>query len=135
MKRDLNTGNDASAECRTQTNEDFFANRLIQLRAAKDVSARQMSLALNQNSSYINRIENKKAFPSMQVFFDICDYLNISPGAFFEWGGVKQKDKPSEDITELIKKLTPRQQEIIRQIAEEFLSSEKSPAQNKGDTI
>ena len=87
MDRELNTGTEVSAECRTQTNEDFFANRLAQLRAVRDVSARQMSLALNQNSSYINRIENKKAFPSMQVFFDICDFLNISPGAFFEWGG------------------------------------------------
>lgn len=69
------------------TNEDFFASRLASLRQKQNVSARKMSLALEQNSSYINRIENKKAFPSMQVFFQICDYLDVTPGDFFERGG------------------------------------------------
>ncbi len=64
--------------------EDFFAERLSALRAQKKVSAREMSLALGQNESYINRIENKKAFPSMQVFFYICEYLDISPRDFFD---------------------------------------------------
>ena len=49
--------------------EDFFAERITFLRTEKNVSAREMSLAIGQNSSYINRIENKKAFPSMQAFF------------------------------------------------------------------
>lgn len=49
-------------------NEDNFAERLAQLREDKQVSAREMSLAIGQNCSYINRIENKKAFPSMQCF-------------------------------------------------------------------
>lgn len=43
-----------------------------------------MSLALGQNGSYINRIENKLAFPSMQSFFYICEYLQISPKEFFD---------------------------------------------------
>ena len=48
--------------------EDFFIERLTSLRNQKNVSAREMSLALGQNGSYINRIENRLAFPSMQVF-------------------------------------------------------------------
>lgn len=48
--------------------EDFFVDRLTSLRNQKNVSAREMSLALGQNESYINRIENRLAFPSMQVF-------------------------------------------------------------------
>lgn len=51
--------------------EEFFSRRLAQLRAQKGVSAREMSLAIGQNSSYINRIENQRAFPSMQGFFYI----------------------------------------------------------------
>ena len=47
-------------------NEENFAERLSQLREARQVSAREMSLAIGQNCSYINRIENKKAFPSMR---------------------------------------------------------------------
>ena len=64
--------------------EDFFAERLSFLCAQKNVSAREMSLAIGQNGSYINRIENKLAFPSMQAFFYICEYLGISPAEFFD---------------------------------------------------
>ena len=52
-------------------NEETFASRLTSLREQKKVSAREMSLDLGQNGSYINRIENRKAFPSMQCFFYI----------------------------------------------------------------
>lgn len=77
--------------------EDFFAKRISQLRLKKNVSAREMSLALGQNASYINRIENKKAFPSMQVFLYICEYLNVSPRDFFDY------DAPiPEKMTKLI---------------------------------
>lgn len=64
--------------------EEFIAERISSLRAQKNVSAREMSLALGQNSSYINRIENQKVFPSMQVFFYICEYLHITPKDFFD---------------------------------------------------
>ena len=65
-------------------NEEFFRQRLSQLRCQKGVSARDMSLTLGQSESYINKIENGKAFPSMQIFFYICDYFGISPRDFFD---------------------------------------------------
>ena len=64
--------------------EDSFIKRLASLREQKGVSAREMSLALGQNESYINRIENGKTFPSLQAFFYICEYLQISPKEFFD---------------------------------------------------
>lgn len=64
--------------------EDFFVDRLTSLRNQKNVSAREMSLALGQNESYINRIENRLAFPSMQFFFYICEYFQITPQEFFD---------------------------------------------------
>lgn len=67
-------------------NEEFFRQRLAQLRSQKGVSARDMSLTLGQSESYINKIENGKAFPSMQIFFYICDYFGISPQDFFDDG-------------------------------------------------
>ena len=53
-----------------QTEE--FITRLTELRIKHGVSARDMSLSIGQNSSYINNIENGKALPSMTVFFYIC---------------------------------------------------------------
>ena len=55
--------------------EDFIQNRIGHLRMQKRVSAREMSLSIGQNESYINRIENKNALPSMQRFLFICEYL------------------------------------------------------------
>jgi transcriptional regulator with XRE-family HTH domain len=63
---------------------DSFAERLAKLRTAKGVSARDMSLSIGQSANYINKIENKKAYPSMTVFFYICEYLDISQQDFFD---------------------------------------------------
>ena len=49
----------------------------------KGVSARDMSLSIGQSENYINTIENGKNYPSMAVFFYICDYLDITPQDFF----------------------------------------------------
>lgn len=70
-------------------NEDFFGLRLAKLREAKNISAREMSLSIGQNRNYINQIENRKAFPTMQLFFYICEYLNITPQEFFDAGNTQ----------------------------------------------
>jgi len=64
--------------------EDFFLERLTKLRDTKNISAREMSLSIGQNRNYINQIENKKAFPTLQVFFYICEYLKVTPKEFFD---------------------------------------------------
>ena len=80
--------------------EEFFFYLLAQLRTAKGISARDMSLSLGLSESYINKIENKKAFPSMKVFFYICEYFSISPEDFFD----QSIDCPSQ-LNELIQDL------------------------------
>lgn len=64
--------------------ENEFALRLSRLRNIKGVSARDMSLCLGCNASYINNIENGKVLPSMKTFFAICDFLEIEPADFFD---------------------------------------------------
>lgn len=59
-----------------------FIDRLVKLRMNKGVSARDMSLSLGQSEGYINNIENGVNFPSMTVFFYICDYFGITPKEF-----------------------------------------------------
>ena len=60
-----------------------FSRRLTELRQAKGVSARDMSLSLGQSPGYINNIENGVRLPSMSTFFYICEYLDVSPAEFF----------------------------------------------------
>lgn len=64
--------------------ENFLPNRLAELRMQKGISARDMSLSLGQANNYINTIENKKSLPSMQSFFYICEFLDITPQEFFD---------------------------------------------------
>lgn len=66
--------------------EDLFYDRLTKLRNEKGVSAREMSLAIGQSTGYINGLENRNGFPSMQVFFYICEYLEVTPSEFFDEG-------------------------------------------------
>lgn len=108
-------------------NEDNFAERLAQLREDKQVSAREMSLAIGQNCSYINRIENKKAFPSMQCFFYICDYLQITPQEFFDDNS--QSPHTLNELMESLKTLSPKQLNLINNIVIEFQKKQISAMQ------
>lgn len=65
-------------------NQDWFRSRLAELRTQRDLSARDLSLSLGQSAGYINKIENRKAMPSMDMFFVICDYLRITPRDYFD---------------------------------------------------
>ena len=64
--------------------QKVFIDRLVKLRMNKGVSARDMSLSIGQSEGYINNIENGVNFPSMTVFFYICDYFGITPMEFFD---------------------------------------------------
>ena len=64
--------------------ENFLPDRLAELRMQKGISARDMSLSLGQANNNINTIENKKSLPSMQSFFYICEFLNVTPQEFFD---------------------------------------------------
>jgi len=58
--------------------------RVAKLRAEKGVSARDMSLGIGKCANFINKVERGKCRPSMETFFDICEYLDISTRDFFD---------------------------------------------------
>lgn len=93
--------------------EDFQA-RLIKLRTAKGVSARDMSLSIGQNPGYIHNIENGKALPSMSAFFFICDYLGITPSEFFDLDS--SNPEKLKHIVEKMRKLDDEQLDGIAAI-------------------
>ncbi len=67
-------------------NDEQFAVRLAHLRIRHNISARDMSLQLGKNPKYINHIENNYAYPTMKMFFYICELLRITPKQFFDLG-------------------------------------------------
>ena len=109
--------------------EKDFALRLAMLRTKKNVSAREMSLAIGQNSSYINHIETGKTLPSLSGILYICEYLNITPSEFFD------TDIPNPEklrsINELLKKLDDKQLDMV----EKRLSAIRKATRKYGETV
>ena len=93
-----------------------FAKRLSQVRAAKGLSAREMSLSLGQGAGYINNIENGKNLPSMAMFFEICEYLDMTPSEFFDYPGLHEGKM--QILLAAFEKLDPKAQELIIGITE-----------------
>ncbi|WP_312279831.1 helix-turn-helix transcriptional regulator [Oscillibacter sp.] len=88
-----------------------FAMRLTALREKKEVSAREMSLALGQTHSFIHGIESKRNFPSMLNFYYICEYLGVTPKEFFDF----ENENPEQtgDLYKELKKLDAKSQEYF----------------------
>lgn len=76
---------------------------MVQLRMNKGVSARDMSLSIGQSPNYINGIEGGKNYPSMETFFYICDYFEVTPKEFFDL----QSTNPAKvsELMEIVKSL------------------------------
>ena len=95
--------------------KDEFIKRLVELRMNKGVSARDMSLSLGQSPGYINNIENAVNYPSMTVFFYICEYLGITPAEFFE----TESANPSKEteLAQAVKGLSNQQLDTLITLA------------------
>ena len=70
--------------------ENFVRNRITELRIKKEISEYQLSYDLGHSRSYINNITSGKTLPSMNEFFSLCDYFEITPEEFFN----KEKNDP-----------------------------------------
>lgn len=90
--------------------EEFY-RRLTQLRMNKGVSARDMSLSIGQSPNYIRGIEAGENYPSMATFFYICDYLEITPGEFFDTDSTNPTK--ASKLLELAKSLPDDQLDLL----------------------
>lgn len=91
--------------------EELFYQRLVKLRTEKGVSARDMSLSIGQSAGYINALENRTGFPSMQVFFYICEYLGVTPAEFFD----DLNDRPAE-YKEILEDLNALNEDSVQNV-------------------
>lgn len=93
-----------------------FSERLTKLRIQKGVSAREMSLCLGQNPGYINSIESGRNMPSLNSFFYICEYLELTPEDFFNYAVVS----PSRlnELMQKVKRLDAHQLDILIELVD-----------------
>jgi transcriptional regulator with XRE-family HTH domain len=86
-----------------------------------------MSYALGHNRNYINSIELQRHLPSLAEFFEICNFLHVSPGEFFS----PQEDeectfdtalkKSTEPLNLLFEEMTPEQSNSVFNMLNELL--------------
>lgn len=92
--------------------EDFFRDRLRFLRNERRISAREMSIALGQNETYINKIETGKNSTTIAGFLKICEFLQITPEQFFN-SNVKNTTLLDTELLNHFHRLTPLQSEYM----------------------
>lgn len=104
--------------------KEEFGLRLAKLRECRGVSARQMSLEIGQNKNYINSIETGHNYPTMSNFFEICDYLGITPQSFFQTEESAAPTIEQSDFFQLAHHLPPHKFRHLCLIANDLLDIE-----------
>lgn len=60
-----------------------FGLNLAKKRIKFGISAYELSLRIGKDSTYINKVENGKMYPSLPVVFEIASVLEIEPQDLF----------------------------------------------------
>ncbi len=93
-------------------NKDDIIFRIGNIRREANLSGRALSLRLNKNDSYINRLESVKDFlPTMEVFLQILEECNCSVEKFF-YHNPKSYEKDMEFLSSF-DKLTDEKKEAL----------------------
>ena len=68
----------------------------------------------------LRRIENRLAYPSMQVFFYICEYLGVTPSEFFDGGNSAPARR--RELHSAVDRLNEAQTELVLTLVRELLN-------------
>lgn len=63
--------------------KDFGLN-VAKYRIKANLSAYELSLRIERDASYINKLENGKVNATLNVIFKICEILKIEPAELFK---------------------------------------------------
>lgn len=90
--------------------------RIKQARERANLSARELSLRLNKNDSYINKVESKEFCPTIDMLFQIIECCNTTPEEFFYRDFLTYQD--DKHLLDYFHKLTKKQKQAILNLYE-----------------
>lgn len=95
--------------------------RLLSLLNTKGLSEYQVSLDLGRSQGYLHSITSGKNLPSMEAFFDICDYFGLTPSEFFD----SELNNPTltHKINQYIKKLNDEDLILLLSVLNRIVSA------------
>lgn len=102
-----------------------FRKRLSELRLKKGVSEYSMSLNLDQSKGYIQQISSGRTLPSMNVFFHICEYFEISPSEFFDYDN--RDPALVREVLAMARKMSDDDLKEILSIMDKFVRAAQCP--------
>ena len=88
-----------------------IVERIRYFRYEKNLSGKDLSLLIDKEQSYINKLESYDFTPSLKVLFKIIDALEITPEEFFAENYLTFKN--DRDLLEKIKKLKKDKRETL----------------------
>lgn len=89
-----------------------LGKRLKMVRLDKGFTADKLSELCNINSTYLRQIEGGKKVPSLPVFIQLCNSLEISPDYLLQDSLVPNEISQIKELTLLWGSATPSQQAI-----------------------
>lgn len=101
---------------------DYIPQRITSLRIQKGVSEYQMSLDLGHSRSYMQNTSSGKSKPSIEEFLYICEYLNVTPQAFFD--EAKQEPILIQRAAQGLNSLSARDLELVIHIIDKLNGKE-----------
>jgi len=102
--------------------KDFIRKRITELRLARGISERKMSLDLGHSTSYVRSITAGRTLPSMTEFLYICEYLSVTPEEFFNEGYAFTETK--QKIIDRVQAMTNEEADLLLQYID-FLDKRK----------
>ena len=101
--------------------ENIIAERVAQITAQKKITYYRMSYDLGQSRSYMCKVASGEITPSMNSFFAILEYLDVTPVEFFDPSITNE----TKEILNIIMKLPEKKREMVLEIAKALLNDDK----------
>lgn len=95
------------------------------IRKDKNITSDKLSELCNINATYLRQIECGSKIPSLPVFIDICNALDISADYLLQDELTSNHSSTANDLDTLLKNATPSQQELALTIIKAILKYNK----------
>lgn len=89
---------DEAEKIKRQERLTFLGDRITEIRLQKGISEKRFSEELGKNKGYLQNISSGRSFPGMNMFFDICEALEVTPEEFFATKIVSNERKRIDNL-------------------------------------
>lgn len=106
---------------RMDINKKLIGKRIKHRRESSGLSQEQLAEKLNLSTNHISSMECGKSLLTTKCLLTLCDILGGTPDYYL----VGEITPEADDITALVKRLSPAEQKMLRNLLITFLANSK----------